>query len=107
MTDDEIDALDRENEQRMIALFVGKWGAKVAMPPGTFEFVRVTTYLEALFSEDALRKVKTVVAQKTAEMLDALEGNVREAAIRSGGAGAGIDLATISSISRQTDSSPA
>lgn len=97
MTDDEIGALDRDNQKRIIALITGG----LPIPPGTFEIMRLTMLVEALFSEDGLRAARESTAIKTEEQITALEKQVRSAKITAGASAPIVDLAQIHQINKQ------
>ena len=81
--EDEIAELDSQNGKRMADLMAGKFGVGVQLQHGTFEFLKITVYLEHLLRE-RLAEANLDYAHKVSDALDKLETQAREAAILHG-----------------------
>lgn len=106
MDEAELAELEANNEKRSIALVKGELGMQVGVPPGTFELLRVTIYLEALMTPGKRHIAKVKVATQVAEVLTNMERSVREAVIANGGIphnNGAVDLAQVHSINKQVE----
>ena len=86
MTPD-LEALEAENNQRLMDLMAGKVGLPVQLPPGALETMRLTVYVEHLLdalSPTCLNDAKRQYATKLSDMLGQIEEQSRQARITHG-----------------------
>lgn len=81
-------AIEEDVAARQLRLTNGSLGAAVQFAPGTFEMVKVITYLEIMLAgQDIIVEAKTVAAERAKAILDDAEKSLRQAILMKGASG--------------------